>query len=61
MREKILIRTYLGSPGVFGRTADTRRSKARVELRDQTGWADEQIEGWATMLERNVRAPCYFT
>lgn len=25
-----------------------------MEMRRQTGWADEQLEGWKIMLERNV-------
>ncbi|ODQ77850.1 hypothetical protein BABINDRAFT_163229 [Babjeviella inositovora NRRL Y-12698] len=32
-----------------------RKAKARKEIRDVTGWTDEQIEGWARMLERNPR------
>lgn len=38
------------SPGEFAQSA--RRTRARLEMRKQTGWADEQIEGWARMLER---------
>lgn len=30
-----------------------RGSKVRKEMRKETNWADEQIEGWARMLERS--------
>ncbi|KAF8803682.1 hypothetical protein BYT27DRAFT_7144097 [Phlegmacium glaucopus] len=51
--EVILELAYLRDPKVFERDAVTRRSKARTDLRTQTGWANEQIEGWKLMLERN--------
>ncbi|CAK7267077.1 hypothetical protein SEPCBS119000_002354 [Sporothrix epigloea] len=41
------------SPGVFSRDAVTRRSAARLKLREKTGMTDEAIEGWAIMLARN--------
>lgn len=53
--ETILELAYIRSPKVFDRDADTRRSKARADLKAQTGWADEQIEGWRVMLERNPK------
>jgi len=46
---------YIRDKSGFERDAATRRSKARQDLRERTNWADEQIEGWAIMLERNVR------
>lgn len=36
-------------------TQASRKSTARAELRKNTGLADEQIEGWARMLERDPR------
>lgn len=30
-----------------------RKSKIRNEMKQSTGWSDEQIEGWARMLERS--------
>lgn len=30
-----------------------RGSKSRKDIRSETGWSDEQIEGWARMLERS--------
>ncbi|KZV93013.1 hypothetical protein EXIGLDRAFT_717666, partial [Exidia glandulosa HHB12029] len=44
---------YIRDPAQFARDAATRRSKGRAELREKTGWGDEQIEGWKVMLERN--------
>ncbi|KAF9051785.1 hypothetical protein BJ165DRAFT_1608530 [Panaeolus papilionaceus] len=44
---------YIEDAAVFQRDANTRRSKARKELKDKTGWDDGQIEGWAVMLERD--------
>ncbi|GJE97479.1 CUE domain-containing protein [Phanerochaete sordida] len=51
--ETILELAYIRDPTLFDRDAQTRRSKAREELKKQTGWGDEQIEGWRIMLERN--------
>lgn len=51
--ETVMELAYLADPGVFARDAQTRRSKARVDLRAQSGWDDGQIEGWKIMLERN--------
>ncbi|PPR06822.1 hypothetical protein CVT26_003848 [Gymnopilus dilepis] len=50
--ETIIELAYLRDPKVFERDAATRRSKARAELKAQTGWGDEQIEGWKVMLDR---------
>lgn len=44
---------YVQSPATFARSS--RRSKGRNELKSKTGLSDEQIEGWARMLERNPR------
>ncbi|KAH9927253.1 uncharacterized protein B0H18DRAFT_1084775 [Fomitopsis serialis] len=51
--ETVLELAYLRDQKLFERDGQTRRSKARAELREQTGWTDEQIEGWKIMLERN--------
>ncbi|KAF8155598.1 hypothetical protein B0H34DRAFT_798759 [Crassisporium funariophilum] len=51
--ETMLELAYIRDPKVFERDAATRRSKTRADLKSQTGWADEQIEGWRVMLERN--------
>ncbi|KAI6020020.1 hypothetical protein F5J12DRAFT_498017 [Pisolithus orientalis] len=53
--ETILELAYIRDPKLFARDAETRRSKARAELKSQTGWSDEQIEGWRIMLERNPK------
>jgi len=44
----------MASPEVFDRSATVRRSKARKALREKTALADEQIEGWKIMFDRNV-------
>ncbi|KAG9016630.1 hypothetical protein FRB90_002745 [Tulasnella sp. 427] len=51
--EDILARAYIRDPKLFEKDGATRRSKARADLKAETGWADEQIEGWRLMLERN--------
>ncbi|KAG1876975.1 hypothetical protein C8R48DRAFT_689262 [Suillus tomentosus] len=51
--ETVLELAYIRDPELFARDANTRRSKARSELKTQTGWSDEQIEGWRIMLERS--------
>ncbi|KAI0318520.1 hypothetical protein OF83DRAFT_939679 [Amylostereum chailletii] len=53
--ETVLELAYIADQKVFERDAATRRSKDRAVLREQTGWADEQIEGWRSMLERNPK------
>ncbi|PFH50856.1 hypothetical protein AMATHDRAFT_75327 [Amanita thiersii Skay4041] len=53
--ETILELAYMRDPKLFDRDAATRRSKSRAELKAQTGWGDEQIEGWRIMLERNPK------
>ena len=52
---KVLEEMYLANKEVFGRISTVRRGKARTKLREQTGLADEQIEGWVVMLERNPK------
>ncbi|KAK0203542.1 hypothetical protein DFS33DRAFT_1374044 [Desarmillaria ectypa] len=51
----ILELAYIQDPKQFDRDANTRRSKGRADLKAQTGWSDEQIEGWRIMLERNPK------
>ncbi|KAH9962905.1 hypothetical protein BC827DRAFT_1260123 [Russula dissimulans] len=46
---------YIANPKVFERDAATRRSKERATLRTQTGWVDEQIEGFKIMLDRDPK------
>ncbi|KAF8916501.1 hypothetical protein CPB85DRAFT_1216510 [Mucidula mucida] len=53
--ETILELAYIRDPKLFDRDAATKRSKARADLRSQTKWTDEQIEGWRIMLERNPK------
>ncbi|QRV76460.1 hypothetical protein RhiJN_04475 [Ceratobasidium sp. AG-Ba] len=51
--ETALELAWLEDPKVFERDATTRRSAARTGLKTQTGWSDEQIEGWKSMLDRD--------
>jgi len=53
--ETICELAYIRDPKLFERDAQTRRSKARADLKAQTGWTDEQLEGWKIMLERNPK------
>ncbi|KAF8342580.1 uncharacterized protein EI90DRAFT_3149708 [Cantharellus anzutake] len=53
--ETILELAYTKDPKVFDRNSETRRSKERAGLKAETGWSDEQLEGWRIMLERNPR------
>ncbi|KAG5724928.1 CUE domain-containing protein 3 [Termitomyces sp. T112] len=53
--ETILELAYIKDPKLFDRDAQTRRSKARADLKMQTNWTDEQIEGWRIMLDKNPR------
>ncbi|KAL6817697.1 hypothetical protein J3E69DRAFT_74587 [Trichoderma sp. SZMC 28015] len=51
--EELLFRAFQADLRIFARDAETRRSTTRTKLRDETGMADEAIEGWAVMLQRN--------
>ncbi|EAU91115.1 hypothetical protein CC1G_03283 [Coprinopsis cinerea okayama7 len=53
--EYLIEQAYVADPSAFARDAATRRSKARAELIQKTGWSHEQIEGWAIVLERNPK------
>ncbi|KAJ6588792.1 hypothetical protein B0H19DRAFT_1101164 [Mycena capillaripes] len=52
--ETICELAYIRDPKLFDRDVQTRRGKPRADLKAQTGWSDEQLEGWRIMLERNV-------
>ncbi|AOW01893.1 hypothetical protein B0I75DRAFT_39407 [Yarrowia lipolytica] len=51
--QQYLFQLYSSNKQVFDKL--DRKSKARAELKKTTEWSDEQIEGWARMLERNPR------
>ncbi|TFK49033.1 hypothetical protein OE88DRAFT_1809910 [Heliocybe sulcata] len=53
--QAIVERAYMRDPGLFERDAKTRRSDGRARLKTETGWSDEQIEGWRIMLERDPK------
>ncbi|KAJ7640874.1 hypothetical protein DFH06DRAFT_624421 [Mycena polygramma] len=53
--ETICELAYIRDPKLFERDAQTRRGKPRADLKAQTGWSDEQLEGWKIMLERNPK------
>lgn len=53
--DEALFRAYSASPDVFNRDADTRRGKARMALRSETGMTDEAIEGWGIMVKRDPK------
>lgn len=50
--EELLFRAFQADIRIFARDAETRRGATRAKLRDETGMADEAIEGWAVMLQR---------
>ncbi|KAG2036833.1 hypothetical protein BDR03DRAFT_865260 [Suillus americanus] len=50
--DTVLELAYIRDPELFARDANTRRSKARSDLKAETG-KSFQIEGWKIMLERN--------
>ncbi|KAL8668238.1 MAG: hypothetical protein Q9202_000216 [Teloschistes flavicans] len=53
--EEALFRAWKMSPEVFERDAATRRGKARLALKSETGMTDEAVEGWGIMLGRDPR------
>ncbi|KAL2130084.1 hypothetical protein VTI74DRAFT_6922 [Chaetomium olivicolor] len=52
--EATLYRAWAATPKLFARDNETRRSKEREVLRDETGMTDEALEGWAVMLGRDA-------
>lgn len=53
--EEALFRAYKLDSKVFERDGATRRSKARLALKSETGLTDEQIEGWLIVNGRDPR------
>ncbi|KAK3207389.1 hypothetical protein GRF29_103g814626 [Pseudopithomyces chartarum] len=53
--EEALFRAYASTPGLFTRDAETRRGKARIALKSETGMTDEAIEGWGLMIGRDPK------
>lgn len=53
--EQFLFRAWERDAESFSRGSAFRNSTLRKEMRDKTGWTDEQIEGWAIMLRREPR------
>jgi hypothetical protein len=54
VHEPTLIQQYISNPSLFDRSSTSRKSTERTQLRSATGLADEQIEGWASQLARDV-------
>ena len=54
-REEIPFREWETAPSLFQGNAATRRGKAGVTLRHETGTTDEAVEGWALELSRDGR------
>lgn len=52
-QEEVLYRAWKDSAAFFARDSQTRISKVRQDLKRQTAMSDEQIEGWAIMLNRD--------
>ncbi|KAK4173532.1 hypothetical protein QBC36DRAFT_335629 [Triangularia setosa] len=50
--EALLYRSYQANPKLFSR--DAKSTPDRVRMRNETGMSDEQVEGWAVMLQRDV-------
>ncbi|KAK4049112.1 hypothetical protein OIO90_005582 [Microbotryomycetes sp. JL221] len=48
-----LEQVYLDNPSLFSRDSQTRKSKARDQLRQSSGLSDDRIEEFARMIERN--------
>ncbi|KAL9616163.1 MAG: hypothetical protein Q9160_008943 [Pyrenula sp. 1 TL-2023] len=51
--EEFLYRAWKSDTSLFARETKTRLSQPRTSLKRETGWTDEQIEGWAIILQRD--------
>lgn len=54
IHESDLVHAFVNNITVFDRSAASRRSPQRAQLRKATGMTDEQLEGWSIMFSRNV-------
>lgn len=52
-QEELLFSAWKDAKELFARDSKTRLSQHRRELKANTGWTDEQIEGWGLMLSRD--------
>uniref|UniRef100_A0A093Y613 CUE domain-containing protein 3 n=1 Tax=Talaromyces marneffei PM1 TaxID=1077442 RepID=A0A093Y613_TALMA len=50
-----LYRLWKSNTAQFARDSTTRRSQSRTNLKRETGMTDEAIEGWAVMLQRDMK------
>ncbi|CAO3619138.1 unnamed protein product [Cunninghamella echinulata] len=55
LNESDLVHAFVDHPSVFERSGATRKSAQREALRKRTNMSDEQLEGWASMFNRNPR------
>lgn len=53
--EPVLFKSWKENPELFARDSRTRSSNVRQQFKRETGMTDEQIEGWAIMLNRDKR------
>lgn len=53
--EKLLFSAWKASKELFARDSKTRLSQPRRQLKADTGWTDEQIEGWSLMFNRDSK------
>lgn len=54
VHESDLVHAFVNNITIFDRSAASRRSPQRAQLRKATGMTDEQLEGWSIMFSRNV-------
>lgn len=55
LHEGALYRAWKETPDLFARDSKTRASNIRQQLKRETGMADEQIEAWAIMLNKDKK------
>jgi len=53
--EATLFKAWKENPELFARDSKTRASNTRQQLKRETGMGDEQIEGWAIMLNKDKK------
>ncbi|KAI8577844.1 hypothetical protein K450DRAFT_250340 [Umbelopsis ramanniana AG] len=55
IHESDLVHAFVNNITIFDRSAASRRSPQRAQLRKATNMTDEQLEGWSIMFSRNPR------
>jgi hypothetical protein len=52
-----LLQCFVENPSILEKSKDARSNRNRDVLMKDIGWTHEQVEGWYSMFQRDVRIP----